>query len=619
VGQLVEVLVPTRVRPVHPGHRAGYFAQPTARPMGAELELSGLRRDGSEFPVDISLSSLETDEGVLVSAAVRDITDRKKVEAKFQGLLEAAPDAIVAVDEGGSIRLVNRQAEVLFGYDRDELLGQPLEFLVPDRVRAVHPRHRASYFDNPTLRPMGAGLELSGRRKDGSEFPVDISLSSLETEGGVLVSAAVRDITDRRAAEEEQARLEARLVKAQRDEERAILEAQLQQAQRLESVGQLAGGIAHDFNNLLAAIMNYSALIRSGIDEQAARLGMRGDEAFETLSQDVGEITQIATRAARLTHQLLIFSRREVVRPEVLDLNAIVVEMEKLLRRTIGENVDLQVQLMTDLPRVRADRGQVEQVVMNLAVNARDAMPSGGKLVVQTDVFVVDEDSSAGHALAPGRYTRLTVGDTGTGMSRDVARRAFEPFFTTKAKGEGSGLGLATVYGIVAQAGGDVVIYSEEGIGTTIRVNLPVSVEEAPVEGVEAVAATSRAAGETVLLVEDEEMVRAPAVRILRRHGYHVLEAANADEAHRIALDEGARIDLLLTDVVMPGRSGKELAAVVREINPRTKVLFMSGYSADVIVHQGVIEEGVELIQKPFAADSLLARVRSVLDGDAGG
>jgi PAS domain S-box-containing protein len=614
IGRSVEVLVPGRVRGVHPEHRAGYFAHPTARPMGADLQLSGLRKDGTEFPVDISLSSIETDEGVLVSAAVRDITDRKKVEAKFQGLLEAAPDAIVAVDEGGSIRLVNRQAEVLFGYSRDELIGQPLDLLVPDRVQAVHPQHRASYFANPTLRPMGAGLALAGRRKDGSEFPVDISLSSLDTEEGVLVSAAVRDVTDRRRAEEEQARLEARLVQAQRDEERAVLEAQLQQAQRLESVGQLAGGIAHDFNNLLAAIMNYAALISSGIEEQAARLGLRDDEGFRTLTQDVDEITAIASRAARLTHQLLIFSRREVVRPEVLDLNTIVGEMEKLLRRTIGENVDLRVRLASDLPRVRADRGQLEQVLMNLAVNARDAMPMGGRLTVQTDVFDMDPDTGHGHTLTPGRYARLSVSDTGTGMSRDVQRRAFEPFFTTKAKGEGSGLGLATVYGIVTQAGGDVVIYSEEDLGTTIRVTLPVSAEEAsPVEGDER--APRRAArGETVLLVEDEEMVRAPAVRILRRHGYQVFEASNADEAHALALEHGPSLDLLLTDVIMPGRSGKELAAVVREVNPRTRVLFMSGYSADVIVHQGVVEEGVELIQKPFAADSLLARVRAVLD-----
>jgi PAS domain S-box-containing protein len=614
VGQPVEILVPQRVRAAHPTHRSGYFRRPSTRPMGAGLELGARRKDGTEFPVDISLSSLETDEGLLVLAAVRDVSERKRSEAKFQGLLEAAPDAIVAVDADGLIHLINRQAEALFGYGRDELLGKSIDILTPDSVRGVHPGHRASYFAHPTSRPMGAGIALAARRKDGTEFPVDISLSSLETEDGVLVSAAVRDITDRKRVEEERTQLEARLAQAQRDEERALLEAQLHQAQRLESIGQLAGGVAHDFNNLLAGIMNYAGLVAATVADQIERFGMADDPEFVTLSHDVAEITAVAKRAAALTHQLLIFSRREVVQPEVLDLNSVVGEIEKLLARTIGEDIVLQTQFDPDLPRIKADRGQIEQVFMNLAVNARDAMPNGGRLTIETSMFDVDGDYERTHTTTPGRYVRLTVSDTGTGMTPEVITHAFEPFFTTKAKGDGTGLGLATVYGIVTQAGGDVVIYSEPGLGTTIRVNLPATDDPLARPRPSADAAPLLANGETVLLVEDEEIVREPARRMLVRSGYEVLAASHAGEALDIVRAHPGRIDLLLTDVVMPGRSGKELAHDVRTERPEVKVLFMSGYSQDVIVHQGVLEEGVQLIEKPFSAEALLARVRGVLD-----
>jgi signal transduction histidine kinase len=428
------------------------------------------------------------------------------------------------------------------------------------------------------------------------------------------VSAAVRDVTDRKHIEEERAQLELRLVEAKRDEERAMLETQLHQSQRLESIGQLAGGVAHDFNNLLGGIMNYAALVSESLKDEMQRRGLTNDEVFVTLAQDVEEITNVAKRAASLTRQLLIFSRREVVQPVVLDLNAVVAEMEKLVRRTIGENVIPRTMLDPQLPLIKADRGQIEQVFMNLAVNARDAMPTGGRLEIGTATFEADDEYAHLHAIKPGAYVRLTVSDTGTGMSEEVAARAFEPFFTTKPEGEGSGLGLATVYGIAAQAGGDVVIYSEPGLGTTIRVNFPATseVEAKPRAG--AAAAPLSARGETVLLVEDEEIVREPARRMLVRHGYTVLAAANAEEALVIAHDYPTDIDLLLTDVVMPGRTGKDLATDIAALRPSTKALFMSGYSHNVIVHNGVLEEGVQLVEKPFTADELLRKVRYVLD-----
>jgi PAS domain S-box-containing protein len=613
VGQPVEMLIPERVRKIHPGHRERYFAAPDTRPMGAGLELSARRKDGSEFPVDISLSSLQTDDGVLVSAAIRDITDRKAIEAKFQGLLEAAPDAIIAVDAAGIIHLVNRQAETLFGYARHDLIGKELDTLVPDRIRDLHPGHRASYFTNPTSRPMGAGIELSARRRDGTEFPVDISLSSLETEDGVLVSAAIRDITDRKRIEDEQAELQAKLEQARRDEERATLEAQLHQAQRLESVGQLAGGVAHDFNNLLAGIMNYTSLITDSLKEQGEAWHVAEDPAFATLMDDVGEVMKVAKRGAALTHQLLIFSRREVVKPEVFDLNLIVGDMENLLRRTIGENIDLRTALESSLPQTKIDRGQMEQILMNLVVNARDAMPGGGKLEIKTAGFVVDESFAVSHRIEEGTYAMLAVSDTGTGMTADVMTRAFEPFFTTKPQGAGAGLGLATVYGIVRQAGGAITIYSEPGLGTTIRVALPATTDAAAPQAEAARPQSVRGNGETILLVEDEEIVRIPAQRMLSRQGYTVLVAGNADEALAVALPD-QHIDLLLTDVVMPGMSGKDLAGKMTEARPEVRVLYMSGYSEDVIVHQGALEPGVHLIEKPFAAEALLRKVRDVLD-----
>jgi hypothetical protein len=595
VGRPIELLVPAALQP-------------------KDLDLAARRKDGSEFPLDMSLRSFVAGDELLVSAAVSDASERTKIEADFPGLLEAAQDAIVAVDDRGRIHLVNHQAEALFGYSRDELIGQPVETLIPDRARSAHPGHRASYFANPSARPMGAGLELAARRKDGTEFPVDISLSSSVVDDGVIVTATVRDVTGRKRVEEQRAHLEASALEAKRDEERALLEAQLHQAQRLESVGQLAGGVAHDFNNLLAGIMNYAGLVSSSLKSEMNSRGLCDVDAFVTLVQDVDEITKVAKRAVALTRQLLIFSQRKVLQPEVLDLNAVVGDIEDLLRRTIGENVDhLETVFAPNLPLIKADRGQIDQVVMNLAVNARDAMPGGGELLIETATFEADEQYARLHAIKPGMYVRLTVTDTGTGMSPEVAARAFEPYFTTKPKGQGTGLGLATIYGIVTQAGGDVAISSELGVGTVIRVDLPATFDETSAPRMEMPEVHS-AKGETVLLVEDEEIVREPVRRMLQRSGYTVLAAPDAAEALEIARKHASDIDLLLTDVVMPGRSGKELWVDVIDLRPATKVLFMSGYNQDLIVNEGVLDEGVSLIEKPFSAEDLLRKVRDVLD-----
>src|SRR5579863_10291053 len=347
VGRPVEMLVPDAVRDAHPGHRAGYVADPQPRPMGAGMELAGRRRDGTTFPAEISLSAIDTEEGILVTAAVRDVTERKRAEARFSGLLEAAPDAMVCVDADGRIALVNAQTERLFGYGRDELVGQPVEMLVPDAVRDAHPGHRAGYVADPAPRPMGAEMELAGRRRDGSTFPAEISLSAIDTEQGILVSAAVRDVTDRLeiAAERERLRSQA---------ERDKLERQLHQSQRLESLGQLAGGVAHDFNNLLGVISNYATFVGEEVAKELP------DRRWQAVRDDIGEVKQAAERAAGLTHQLLAFARQEVIQPRVLNLNDVVGSVEQLLIRTLGEHIELIADLADDLPPVLADPGQIE-------------------------------------------------------------------------------------------------------------------------------------------------------------------------------------------------------------------------------------------------------------------
>jgi PAS domain S-box-containing protein len=327
---------------------------------------------------------------------------------------------------------------VAFGYTREELLGQPVELLIPERFHAAHAHHRDGYFGDPRTRRMGTGLELFGRRKDGSEFPVEISLSGVDTEDGLIAAAAIRDVSERvnTAAEE----------------------GQLNQLRRLESVGQLAGGIAHDFNNIIGVILNYTDFVAEELGEGSPIL------------DDVAEIKRAAERAAALTRQLLIFSRREGVRPEVLDLNLVVAELDGLLRQALGERVELETRFAPELASVNADPGQIEHVLVSLALNARDAMPMGGRLLIETENVELDDLFGE---LPVGAYVRLTVSDTGSGITPEVAARAFEPFFSTKAKSEGTGLGLATVQGIVVEAGGSIGLDSDPGVGTTVTMHLP--------------------------------------------------------------------------------------------------------------------------------------------------
>jgi PAS domain S-box-containing protein len=557
-----------------------------AQQIGKGIELYGRRKNGSDFPIEIMLSPLENTEGILVTAAIRDISVRKdaekhlaQMEGRYRGLLEAAPDAMVVVNQSGEIVLLNVQAEKQFGYRRDELVGQKVMNIIPEgfaeRLIADGTRSAAEAL----AQQIGMGIELYGRRKNGSDFPIEIMLSPLESAEGILVTAAIRDITERKH-----------------------LEQMLRQAQKMEAVGQLAGGVAHDFNNLLGVIMGYGELL---LEQQGLNDSQR---------KDIGEIQKACVRAALLTRQLLAFSRKQVLQPKVLDLNAVVAGAEKLLQRLIGENIELRVVLNPAIGRVKADSGQLEQIIMNLAVNARDAMPEGGKLTIETSNVEIDEQYAAQHSSAlTGPHVMLAVTDTGCGMDAQTKAHIFEPFYTTKKFGKGTGLGLATVYGIVEQSGGSVWVDTEPSLGATFKIYLPCidSVLEivSPSDKVEKLDMGSQ----TILVVEDDAALLQVTHRSLEEVGYAILAARSPAEAIHISESHLGPIHLMVTDVIMPGMSGDKLASYLAALRPEMRVLYVSGYTDDTIVHHGVLEPGLAFLQKPFSPRTLARKVGEVL------
>ena len=538
-----------------------------ATPFGKEQGIYAVARD---------VTTLKATEFNL-KAARQQLADRVEVaEIKYQTLMQHANDAIFIVDQAGPVLEVNHQAEVMLGRSSAAIVGRPYtDFASPTSYDDA-----VAHFQR--LLTMGAvdAHEIHLRHSDGRQVCADLSASLVPVKGEPVVLAIARDVTERNR-----------------------LERQFQQAQKMEAVGQLAGGVAHDFNNLLTAILGYSDLLLETLLEDDRR------------RQDVEEIRKAGQSAASLTRQLLAFSRKQILEPVVLDLNALVGHLDRMVRRLIGEDIQVVTRLDRELGQVRADPGQIEQIIVNLAVNARDAMPEGGTLTIETANAELGEHYARTHpGTVPGQCVMLGVSDTGHGMDEETQSHLFEPFFTTKEKDKGTGLGLATVYGIVKQSNGSIWVYSEPGHGTTVKVYLP------RVEGVAEPLVTARSSvqsptgTETVLLVEDHAGLRALARKVLERYGYTVLEAPNGDEAIRICERHQGAVDLLLTDVVMPGMTGRALADRLAPVRTAMKVLYTSGYTDRSIVDRGVLIAGTAFLQKPYTPEVMAHKVRDVLD-----
>jgi len=490
---------------------------------------------------------------------------------------------MVVVNQAGEIVLLNLQAENQFGYSRDELVGQQVTNIIPEgfaeRLIADDLRSAA----DALAQQIGTGIELVARRKDGSEFPIEIMLSPLESADGILVTAAIRNISKRKAAEN-----------------------QLLQAQKLESIGRLAGGIAHDFNNMLFAIRGYAELLTEDL-ATANRATFDPDGALVS----VKAISDAAERAAVLTAQLLAFGRQQVVTPTVLDVNVAVTAIEPMLNQLIGENVKLILKLDPAAGHIRADPGQIGQIIVNLVVNARDAMPGGGAVTIESGNVTFDERYTMEHfEVTPGPYVLLAVSDNGTGMDRDTREHIFEPFFTTKDVDKGTGLGLATAYGIVGQAGGHVWLYSEPGLGSAFKLYFPrvdAAVEHA------SVTPDSPAIGVgTALVVEDDPAVRDMTTHLLQRAGFEVLAVADGAEAFAAA-QRAERIDVLVTDVIMPKLSGIDLAEQMMEVYPLMGVVLLSGYTAETLDLERVTAGGATFVSKPVSSNELTQAVHHAI------
>jgi PAS domain S-box-containing protein len=502
----------------------------------------------------------------------------RRNEERFRALVEHSSDALILLDVEGRVTYVSASSQRHLGWTAADMVGRSIfDFLHPDD------RELASARMGDAVHQPGATitLELRFQHADGTwrnMEGVGVNRLNEPSVGAIVINA--RDVTERKR-----------------------LEDQLRQAQKMEAVGRLAGGVAHDFNNLLTAILGYCNLV---LDEIPAQ---------DPLRQDLEEIRHAGERAAALTRQLLAFSRRQMLQPQIIDINNLVWQMEKMLRRLIGEDIELVTALAPDLMHVKVDPGSIEQVLVNLAVNARDAMPVGGQLTIETALIDLDAAYAETHVtVVPGPYVMLAVSDSGQGMDADTRARIFEPFFTTKEQGKGVGLGLSTVYGIVKQSGGYIWVYSEPGHGTVFKVYLRPSEAAAAAQPVEPAAEADRNRGwETVLLVEDEDAVRALAREVLRRQGYVVLEARHGLDALRVAERHQDPIHLMVTDVVMPHMSGRDLARRLGDVRPNMKVLFMSGYTDHAVVHRD-LTPGSAFLQKPFTPESLARKVRNVLD-----
>jgi PAS domain S-box-containing protein len=561
-----------------------------------DFEVICLRQNGSEFPVSFNIRNLwEKDEYVGSITVARDITERKRVEEmlreseeKHRILYESSRDAIMTLEppdwrftsgNPATIKMFRAKDEAEFTSKGPWELSpecQPDGMLSSDKAKEIIER---------AIKDGSNFFEWMHKRLNGEDFPATVLLTRFEWKGQMVLQATVRDIAEQKKLEE-----------------------QLNQARRMETVGRLAGGIAHDFNNILAVIISYAGFIFEDLKEN------------DPMKQDVQEIKDAAHRAATLTKQLLAFSSKQVLQPVSLDLNRVLSEIEKMLRRVPGEDIDLVLVLAPNIGKIRADPSQIEQVLMNIVVNSRDAMLKGGKLTIETSNVEIGKDHAASHIdIKPGSYVQIAITDTGCGMDKQTKAKIFEPFFTTKEFGKGTGLGLATAYGIVKQSGGNLLVYSEPDKGTTFRIYLPQELATIATGTISPTVPRRTRGTETILLVEDEEPVRKATKRILDAVGYVVLTAANGGEALLICEQHQAEIHLVLTDVIMPQMSGKILIDLLMKVRPNIKVIYMSGYTRDTMSLHGILDPKTNFIGKPFNAEDLERKVRKVLDAPSEG
>lgn len=592
LGQRMSATIfPERYRKQHDRGLKKFLETGVGPVFNKRIEISALRRDGIEFPVELAISPAKVGEEWTFSAFIRDLTGRVEAERALHAserrlvqILEAVPLGILVSDDNGQIVFANADGQKTLG-------GGVVPNTGVGRLAEVYKTYVAGTEQlYPTERmPLVRALRGEASAVDDMELHHGDQVVSLSVKGAPIVDA--------------EGKIVAAVVAFIDTTERKSLEAQVRQASKMEAVGQLAGGVAHDFNNLLTVIMSYGSMLLDRLPPDDCN------------REDVQEIAAAADRAAALTRQLLAFSRKQVMQPQVIDINAVVVDVESMLRRIIGEDIELQTSLDPSVAPINADPGQLQQVLMNLVVNARDAMPAGGRLQISTSNSRLSVESAAGALRAvDGDYVVLTVSDTGTGMTTEVQRRLFDPFFTTKDQGRGTGLGLSTVYGIVKQSGGEIFVHSELGEGSSFNVYFPrltaTSEHRMPV----AKELEVRGGLETVLLVEDDANVRSLATRVLTGYGYKVLVASGGVEALAIASDPSTLIDVVLTDVVMPGINGRALLEQLVAFRPGVASLLMSGYTDDEVLRRGVMQGEAVFLQKPFTPEHLARKVRLALD-----
>ena len=581
--ELAGLIIPESLRETHRRGLALYNATTVGPMAGRRMELTAMRADGTEFPVEMSISRIVIDGKPMFTGYMRDITERQEAEritSELAAVVANSNDAIVACTLEGKIVSWNVGAERVYGFAAEEVIGKQLDMLIP-------PDRLDEFPQTLTMVKRGESVtnyETVRLRKDGKRISVSVTDSPIRSEGGRVtgLSSIARDITERKRLEEE-----------------------LLQSQKMDAVGRLAGGIAHDFNNILTAILGYSDLIIGQIDER------------QWMYKHLFEIRKAADFAASLTHQLLAFSRRQPLFLRVFSINDTVKNMQKMLGRVIGEHIQINTQLKAEIGRLKADPSQLEQVLLNLCVNARDAMPNGGTITIETaDVTYFLDDFYSVNEMPAGEYVKLTICDCGTGMTPEVKKHIFEPFFTTKEKGQGTGLGLATCYGIVKQSGGYITVDSAVGVGTTFSIYLPRVDESGEKSSIRKEVGQLPGGHETVLYVEDEITVRSLTAHVLRRLGYTVLEAGSGKQARdAIESNNGREVHLLFSDVVLPDAGGKELAEWIRQTRTgRTKLLFTSGYVDENILRRHGLEIGTAFLQKPFTPADLAKKVREVLD-----